>query len=61
LLACEQILKGVGDEIELFGFHAADYKVKLPLDLCSAWFIQGLNHELYPCLAAEAIGNQAVS
>jgi hypothetical protein len=61
LLACEQILKGVGDEVKLFGFHDSDYKVKLPLGLCSAWFIQGFNHELYPCLAAVAICNQAVS
>jgi hypothetical protein len=46
LLAREQILKGIGDEVELFGFHAADYKVKRPLGSCPALPIQGLNHEL---------------
>jgi hypothetical protein len=60
LLAHEQIVKGIGDKVELFGFHAADYKVKRPLGSCPALPIQGLNHELYPCLTAEPICNQAV-
>jgi hypothetical protein len=39
LLAYEQILKGIGDEVELFGFHAADYKVKRPLGVRPANFV----------------------
>jgi hypothetical protein len=61
LLAYEQILKGIGDKVELFGFHAADYKVKRSLGIRPIRFIQGLNHELHPCLTAEPICNQAVS
>ena len=61
LLACEQILKGISDEVELFGFHATDYKVKRPLGIRPARFVQGLNHELHPRLTAESIRYQAVS